>query len=113
MATTKVSGKIYCILYERSVRASVQVPHSSTLSRIVKSKSDDLNNKSIQSEEQSSLIPIINPSDLVGRSFLLNGNENGERFRVKIIESIKYHDEKVDKYPDNMNFVCSVNNDLQ
>ena len=52
---------------------------------------------------------IINPSDLVGRSFLLNGNENGEKFRAKIIEAIKTHDNKLETDPERMKYRCSVN----
>mgnify|MGYP001214289828 CR=1 FL=1 len=54
---------------------------------------------------------VINPSDLVGRSFLLDGNEDGERFRAKIIEAIKTNDDNLRAEPERVKYRCSVNDD--
>ena len=39
---------------------------------------------------------IINPSELVGRSFLFDTNEDGEKFRAKIVQVIKTHSNNLD-----------------
>ena len=49
------------------------------------------NNNPVQNEDKSTAMAIINPSDLVGRSFLLDTNENGEKFRAKIVQAILTH----------------------
>ena len=36
-------------------------------------------------------MPIINPEDLVGRTFLLDQQEDGQKFRVRIVEAINAH----------------------
>ena len=54
---------------------------------------------------------LINPSDLAGRSFLLDANEDGEKFRAKKIEAIKTHDDNLRAEPDHMEYRCSVNDD--
>ena len=54
---------------------------------------------------------IINPSDLVGRSFLLDANEDGERFKAKIIEAIDIHDNDLKNDPEHMNYRCNINDD--
>ena len=108
------------VIYRSNVRpADVPMEYNLRLdplcgepTEIVKSKNDNANiNNQDQSEDQQSSLPIINPSDLVGRSFLLQGNENGEKFRAKIVEAIKDHDDTLEKDPDNMKFLCSINND--
>ena len=39
-------------------------------------------------------MPIIEPGDLIGRSFLLPERDDGEHHRAKIVELIKEHDDK-------------------
>ena len=56
-------------------------------------------------------MPIVYPSDLIGRSFLMDINENGEKFRAKIISAIKKHEAGLENHPDHLTFVCSVNDD--
>ena len=60
--------------------------------KVVKSKSDKDNLD--QSENKPKSMPIIYPSDLIGRSFLIDKNENGERHRAKIVSAIKKHEDR-------------------
>ena len=55
--------------------------------------------------------PIVDPEELVGRTFLMDKREDGQKFRARIVELVKDHENDVDKHPDRIKFVCSVNND--
>jgi hypothetical protein len=55
-------------------------------------------------------MPIIHPYDLVGRSFFMNTNDDGEKLRVQVVEAVK-NDDKLRDDPDRIKFVCSVNNE--
>ena len=78
---------------------------------IVKSKNDTIDNIPDQNEIQQKPMPMIHPSDLVGRSFLLNENKNGEKFRAKNVKAIHEHDDKLEGNLNNMKFLCSVNDE--
>ena len=77
--------------------------------KIVRSKSD--NDTQDQSENKSKNMPIIYPSDLIGRSFLINKEEHGEKDRAKLVSAIKKHEDNLDNHPEHLTFVCSINND--
>ena len=105
------------IIFRSNVRAAdVPMEHNLRLdplcgepTKVVKSKSDDNNQN--QSENKPTNMPIVSPSDLVGRSFLMDKNDNGEKFRAKIVSAVKKHDDSLDNHPDHLKFVCSVNNE--
>jgi hypothetical protein len=54
---------------------------------------------------------VFNPDDLVGRTFLLDPQEDGQQFRARIVKLIKDHEEKVEENPTKLKFLLSVNND--
>ena len=56
-------------------------------------------------------MPIIHASDLVGRSFLMKTNDNGEKLRAQVVEAVQIYDDKLKDDPDHIKFVCSVNDD--
>ena len=56
-------------------------------------------------------MPLIYPSDLVGRSFIINTNDNGEKLRSQVVEAVHIYDDKLRDDPNHINFVCSVNDD--
>ena len=56
-------------------------------------------------------MPIINPEDLVGRTFLLDQQEDGQKFRAKIVKTINAHEDKVQSNPELLKFGWSINND--
>ena len=74
--------------------------------KVVKSRHDDADH-----EIPPGPMPIINPTDLVGRTFLLDGQEDGQTFRARIVEAINAHQDKVKDNPELLKFRCSVNND--
>ena len=56
-------------------------------------------------------LPTFDPSSLVGRTFLKPSEEDGQRFRAKILEVILQHDQDLADHPDHVRFRCSVNGD--
>lgn len=56
-------------------------------------------------------MPIINPVDLVGRTSLLDQQEDGQKFIAHIVEAINSHEDKVQNHPELLKFKCSINND--
>ena len=56
-------------------------------------------------------MPIMNPKDLVGRTFLLHQEEDGQKFRARIIEAVNAHEDKVQQHPELLKFKYSINND--
>jgi hypothetical protein len=55
--------------------------------------------------------PVFNPEDLVGRTFLMDPKEDGQRFRAWIVKLIEDHESDVAENPTRIKFLCSVNND--
>jgi len=56
-------------------------------------------------------VPVFNPHDLVGRTFLMDPQENGERYRARILEAIQGFDDDLGRNPTRIKFKVSVNND--
>ena len=55
--------------------------------------------------------PIFNPEELIGRSFLMNKQEDGQQFRGRIVQLIEDHESSVKDNPTRIKFRVSVNND--
>ena len=55
-------------------------------------------------------MPIVDPIDLIGRTFLKEPDENGEMHRARIVECIKEHKNNIANDKLNIKFRCSVNN---
>ena len=54
----------------------------------------------------------FDPTDLVGRTFLRDSNnDDGQRFRVRIVEALDKHDDKTFSDPKHIEFRVSVNED--
>ena len=56
-------------------------------------------------------MPIVDPKDLIGRTFLQSKNEDGTQMRVKIVSQIEDYADKMKKDPSLIKFLCSVNDD--
>ena len=54
-------------------------------------------------------MPTFDPSDLIGRTFLLPSEKDGQRFRGEIIKAIVYKNRNLCNQPDRIKFRCSVN----
>ena len=48
-------------------------------------------------------MPILNPTDLVGSTFRLDGQEDGQTFRARIVEAINAHEDKDKDNPEFLN----------
>ena len=57
-------------------------------------------------------MPIFDPTDLVGRTFLMDPPENGGRYHTKILEALVESEEQLAKHPDHIKFTCSVNDGM-
>ena len=62
-------------------------------------------------ESKQNQMPVFNPADLVGRSFLMDPQEDGQRFRATIVEKLEDHDSKVANNPTRIKFLCKVNDE--
>jgi hypothetical protein len=54
---------------------------------------------------------IVNPQDLLGCTFLMDTQEDGQRFRARIVECISDHKSNVHHSDDHVKFRISVNED--
>ena len=55
--------------------------------------------------------PVFKPEDLVGRTFLMDEQNDGQRFQARIVKLIEDHESDLDDNPTRIKFVCSINND--
>jgi hypothetical protein len=55
--------------------------------------------------------PVFNPQDLIGWSFLMDEQPDGQRARSKIVQLIEDHESSLEDYPTIIQFRVSVNND--
>jgi hypothetical protein len=55
--------------------------------------------------------PISNPEDLIGRTVLMDEQEDGPKFRGRIVEVIEDHESTVEENPTRIKFRVSVNED--
>ena len=51
---------------------------------------------------------IINPHDLVGRTFLLPQEEDGQRFRAHIVKALNDYDSNLGTQPERIRFLCTA-----
>jgi hypothetical protein len=54
---------------------------------------------------------IVNPQELLGCTFLMDTQEDGQRFRARIVECISDHESNVRRSDDHVKFRISVNED--
>ena len=90
---------------------------SSADSKISDYKSDDrkpadhADGEPTESDQSQDGPVVFDPSDLVGRTFLLPEQEDGQQHRAKIVELLEDHESKRDDNPTRIKFQCSVDND--
>ena len=58
-------------------------------------------------------MPVISPEDLIGKTFIMDEQEDGQKFRARITRLIEDHEADVDSNPTRIKFLCSFNNDTQ
>ena len=67
--------------------------------------------KSVRDVNQDQTMMIIEPEDMVGRTFLTDPLDNGEQHRARIVKAIEDHQENTEKHPERVKFLCSFNNE--
>ena len=70
---------------------------------------EDGETKQTTTPDSTSPAPVFNPEDLVGRTFLLDKQEDGQRFHARIVQLVEDHKSSVENNPACVKFVCSVN----
>ena len=73
---------------------------------LIRSKIDQL-----KGETTGTGLVEMDPSDLIGRTFLKPDNDSGESYRVEIVSAIIDREAKLSKDPARVKFICSVNHD--
>ena len=54
---------------------------------------------------------VFNPEDLIGRTFLMDKQEDGQQFRARIVQLIEDFESNVEDNPTRIKFLLSINND--
>jgi len=65
----------------------------------------------IEDETKSSQLPMFHPSDLVGHTFLLDPQEDGQPFHAHIVQAIEDQDANLHSTAEQFKFHCSINDD--
>ena len=60
---------------------------------------------------QAKPLPVIDPSDLIGRTFLMKHKGDGEPATAKIIKEITDRDSRLADQPECKHFLASINDD--
>ena len=108
------------IIYRSNIRSALDTKHQNlrmaplnddpVLKPIIKSRNDtDVPHNG----ESSGATPmtIVDPNDLVGRTFLMPPREDGQCFRAHIVCAIEEHEQGLAKEPERIKFLCTVNED--
>ena len=77
----------------------------------VKSVPEVVKSKHEEDLTDGKTMPTFDPSDLIGRTFLKSPEEDGQRYRGKILEVLAKDNQKLHDHPERIKFRCSLNND--
>ena len=53
--------------------------------------------------------PIFDPEELIGKTFLMDEDKDGNRLRARIVKLVEDHETSVQHNPTRLKFICSVN----
>ena len=84
------------------------------LAPIIKSRRDHASSDSSNHGETLATpmpMPIADPNDLMGCTFLMAPQPDGQRFRARIVRAIEDHERNLASNPEHTHFLCSVNDD--
>ena len=109
------------IIYRSNIRSALD-PKSRNLrmdllnddkpiTEVIKSRPNSASDVAPDHGERQSAIPIVDPNDLVGWTFLMPTREDGQRHRARIVRAIEDHEKKLESNPDRVHFLCSVNDE--
>ena len=89
------------------------VGEKDTHNEILKSRDDFSNVKNMDEYKLADTplpSPVFNPQDLIGRSFLMDEQPDGQKARGKIVQLIEDHESSLEDNPTRIQFRVSVNN---
>ena len=82
------------------------------LDPIIKSCHDHAPSDSLNHGENLVMpMPIVDPNDLVGRTFLMAPQPDAQRFRAHIVRAIEDHERDLANNSEHIHFLCSINDD--
>jgi hypothetical protein len=99
---------------DANLRASMFVGEKDTHNEILKSRDyfSNINNMDEYKLADTPLpSPVFNPQDLIGRSFLMDEQPDGQKARGKMVQLIEDHESSLEDNPTRIQFRVSVNND--
>jgi hypothetical protein len=74
---------------------------------------DDSKQPNTQDDTAPMVTPIINPEDLIGRTFLMDKQEDGQQFRARIVKLIEDHTSQLENNKDRIKILLSLNDDTR
>ena len=89
---------------------------SSGTDPVIKSRKDGTDDNTTPVFADQTYVPpnpdaIVDPEELIGRTFLLNEREDGQRFRARVVRQLDEHEADLDGQPERIKFLCSVHDD--
>jgi hypothetical protein len=99
---------------DANLRASMFVWEPDTHNEILKPRDDFSNIKNMDEYKLTDTplpSPVFNPQDLIGRSFLMDEQPDGQRAKGEIVQLIEYLESSLEENPTMVQFRVSVNND--
>jgi hypothetical protein len=99
---------------DANLRASMLVGEPDTHNEILKSRDDFSNVKNMDEyklAETQLPSPVFNPQDLIGWSFLMEEQPDGQKTTDQIVQLIEDHESSLEDNPTRTKFRVSVNND--
>ena len=80
-------------------------------SKFVKSRHDNPEGGTVtgNANHPDTSAPVFDPEDLIGRTFLMDRQEDGQRFRARIVKLVEDHETDVEENPTRIKFLCSIN----
>jgi hypothetical protein len=85
-----------------------------TPTQVVKTREDigiNNHNPDIPKEPGENISNTFNPEELIGRTFLMDQQEDDQKYRAKIVKMIEDHETSTKENPTRIKFLCSINND--
>jgi hypothetical protein len=55
--------------------------------------------------------PVFDPEDLVGRTFIMDPDDKGQKFRARIVQLLEDHESRVQDNPTRIKFLCKYDED--
>jgi len=99
-----------CSKEDPNFRASIFTDDQDITNPIIKMRSSSTPDDSTK-EVLHVPTPIIDHSDLIGRTFLMDEDDTGQKLRARIVKLVEDHESALEDNPARIKFMCSINND--